>query len=57
MHKTIKRPVVMYGSEAWCLTANDEKNLRIWERKMLRKIFGPICVAGYWRSSTNDEAR
>ena len=26
------------------LTANDEKNLRIWERKVLRKIFGPICV-------------
>jgi hypothetical protein len=24
--------------------------LRIWERKVLRIIFGPICVAGYWRS-------
>ena len=21
---------------------------------MLRKIFGPICVAGYWRSRTNE---
>jgi len=31
-YKTIIRPVVLYGSEAWCLTANDEKNLRIWER-------------------------
>jgi len=53
MYKTIIRPVVLYGSEAWCLTANGEKNLRIWERKVLRKIFGPICVAGYWRSRTN----
>ena len=26
----------------------------IWERKLLRKIFGPICVAGYWRSRTNE---
>jgi len=49
------RPVVLYGSEAWCLTANDEENLRIWEGKVLRKIFGPICVAGYWRSRTNEE--
>jgi len=56
-YKTIIRPVVLYGSEAWCLTANDEKNLRIWERKVLRKIFGPICVAGYWRSRTNEKVR
>jgi len=33
------------------------KILRIWERKVLRKIFGPICVAGYWRSRTNEETR
>jgi len=47
LYTTIIRPVVQYGSEAWCLTANDEKNLRIWERKVLRKIFGPIYVGGY----------
>ena len=57
MYKTIIRPVVLYGSEAWCLTANGEKNLRIWERKVLRKIFGPICEAGYWRGRTNEEVR
>jgi hypothetical protein len=39
MHKTIIKPVVLYGSEAWCLTSNDEKNLRIWERKVLRKKY------------------
>jgi len=55
MYKTTIRPVVLCGSEAWCLTANGEKNLRIWERKVLRKIFGPICVAGYRRSRTNEE--
>ena len=48
--------VWMYGHRL-CLTANDEKNLRIWERKVLRKILGPICVAGYWRSRTNEEVR
>jgi hypothetical protein len=55
MHKTTIRPVVLCGSEAWCLTANDEKSLCVWERKVLRKIFGPICVAEYWRSRTNEE--
>ena len=57
MYKTTIRPVVLCGSEAWCLTANGEKNLRIWERKVLRKIFGAICVAGYWMSRTNEEVR
>jgi len=37
--------------------ANGEKNLCIWERKVLRKLSGPICVAGYWRSRTNEEVR
>jgi len=55
LYKTTIRPVVLCGSEAWCLTAKGEKNLRVWERKVLRKIFGPICVAGYWRSRTNEE--
>jgi len=24
---------------------------------VLRKIFVPICLAGYWRSRTNEKAR
>jgi len=47
----------LYVSEQWCLTAHDEKILLIWERKVVRKIFGPICVAGYWRSRTNEEVK
>jgi hypothetical protein len=42
MYRTIIRPVVAYGSETWCLTANDERSLRTWERKMSRKIYGPV---------------
>jgi hypothetical protein len=41
MYRTIIRPVVTYGSETWCLTANDERSLRTWERKVLGKICGP----------------
>jgi hypothetical protein len=35
------RPIVTYGCEAWTLTNRDE-HLRIFERRILRKIFGPV---------------
>jgi hypothetical protein len=43
--------VVTYGSETWCLTANDERSLRTWERKVLRKIYGPVYDNGIWRTN------
>jgi hypothetical protein len=55
MYRTIIRPVVTYGSETWCLTANDEISLRTWERKVLRKICGPVYDNGIWRIRTNKE--
>ena len=36
------RPIVTYSSETWTVTAKDENNLRIFERQILRKIFGPV---------------
>jgi hypothetical protein len=53
MYRTIIRPVVTYGSETWCLTANDDRSLRTWERKVLRKIYGPVYDNGIWRIRTN----
>jgi hypothetical protein len=55
MYRTIIRPVVTYGSETWCLTANDERSLRTWERKVLTKIYGPVNDNGIWRIRTNKE--
>jgi len=42
IYKTMIRPVVKYSSETWTLTAKDENNLRIFERQIRRKIFGPV---------------
>ena len=42
MYKTLVRPVVTYGSESWTLTADDERRLMTFERKVLRSIYGPV---------------
>jgi len=44
IHKTIIRLVVTYSLETLTLTAKDENNLCIFERQILRKIFGPVNI-------------
>jgi hypothetical protein len=33
--------VVLYGCETWCLTFREEQRLRVFEKMVLRRIFGP----------------
>ena len=42
INKTIILPVVLYGSETWSLTLREEHRLRVFENKVLRKIFGAM---------------
>ena len=49
------RPVVTYSSETWTLTAKDENKLRIFERQILKKIFGPINIDNIWRTRNHME--
>jgi hypothetical protein len=50
-------PVVLYGCEAWSLQLREEHRLRVFENRVLRKIFG--CkrdeMIGEWRRLTNEE--
>jgi hypothetical protein len=43
--------VVLYGYETWSLTLRDEHRLRVFENRVLRRIFGPKRddVTGDWR--------
>jgi hypothetical protein len=41
IYRTIILPVVLYGCEAWSLTAREERELRLFENMVLRRIFGP----------------
>jgi hypothetical protein len=51
IYKTIILPVVLYGCESWSLTLREEHALRVFENRVLRKIFGPKRdeVTGEWR--------
>ena len=55
IYKTMIRPVVTCSSETCTLTAKDENNLRIFERQILRKIFGPVNTDNIWRMRNNME--
>ena len=44
LYRTLVRPVVAYGSEAWCMTQKDEQTLLVFERRILRSIFGGVKV-------------
>jgi hypothetical protein len=39
--KTIILPVVLYGRETWSLTLREEHRLRVFENRVLRRVFGP----------------
>jgi len=55
LYKTNIRPAVTYGAETWTLTNKTEKMLMTWERKILRKIYGPTKENGQWRINTDLE--
>ena len=50
-------PVVLYGCETWSLTLREERRLRVFESKVLKRIFGPRRdeVTGDWRRLHNEE--
>ena len=48
---------VLYGCETWSLTLREELILRMFENRVLRRIFGPKwdVVTGDWRKLHNEE--
>jgi hypothetical protein len=56
LYRTVIRPVVTYACETWTLKDKTEQKLMVFERKILRKISGPIEVSeDRWRIGTNGE--
>jgi len=57
IYRTIIMPVVLYECETWSLTLKKEHRLRVFEYKVLKRIFGPKRdeVMGEWEKLHNEE--
>ena len=57
IYRNIILPVVLYGCEIWLLTFREECRLRVFENRVLRRIFGlkRDKVTGEWRKLKNGE--
>jgi hypothetical protein len=57
IYKTVILPAFLYGYETWSLTLREEHILRVFENRVLRRIFGPKRdeVTGEWRKLHNKE--
>jgi hypothetical protein len=59
VQRTVVLPVVLYGCETWSLTLTEEQRLRVFENRMLRRIFGPKRdeATGEWGRLHNEELK
>jgi hypothetical protein len=59
IYRTIILPVVLYGCKTWSLTVREKHKLRVFENRVLKRIFGPKRneVTGDWRELHNEELR
>ena len=57
IYRNIILPVVLYGCETWSLTLKEESRLRVFENRVLKRIFGPKGdeVTGEWGKLNNEE--
>jgi hypothetical protein len=57
IYRNIILPVVLYGCENWSLTLREERRLRVFGSRVLRRMFGPKRdkVTGEWRKLPNEE--
>jgi hypothetical protein len=55
LYKTLIHTVLTYGNETWTLSKKSENALSIFERKILRRIYGLVQDDGQWRIRCNKE--
>jgi hypothetical protein len=56
-YRTLILSVVLYGCETWSLTLREEHRLRVFENRVLRRVYRPKKdeVTGKWRKLHNED--
>ena len=55
LYKTLIILILTNGSECWSLSKKAGNMLQVFERRILRMIYGPINNNGIWRTRYNKE--
>ena len=55
LYKTLIRPVACYVAETWALSEMDANKVRIFERRIVRRIYGAVFERDGWRIRNNEE--
>jgi hypothetical protein len=57
VYRSVVLPVVLYVCETSSLTLREEQRLRVFESRVLRRVFGPKSdeTTGEWRRLHNEE--
>jgi hypothetical protein len=51
LYRTLVCPIITYGAETWTLKIRDGLSVHVFKRKIIWRIYAPICVEGNWRIS------
>ncbi|KAJ8918274.1 hypothetical protein NQ315_014144 [Exocentrus adspersus] len=57
LYKTVIRPIVTYASGTCALNRTEQIRLEVWEKEILRKIFGGKRTEEGWIRRTNEEIK
>ena len=57
IYRTVILPCVLYGCETWSLTLKEKRTVKVFEKRVLRRILGPKReeVIGEWRKLHEEE--
>jgi hypothetical protein len=57
IYRTVIKRIVIHASETWVVKEKEIRMLNVWERKILRKIFGTKKDGNEWKIQNNQELR
>ena len=57
IYKTLVSPLLTHTAETWTVTKSYERRLSVFKRKILHRVYGPICEKEQWLKRYNRELK